>query len=142
VDKPLTEDGAEALALERRGQAVEPAPAPPQSRPGPRWLGWLGWVAPPLVTWLGSNLFYWLSAARNGWNYFSVATHLRWDSGHYLNIASIGYFARPCGPNFPGGRFRATDLCGDVDWFPAYPALIRALHLVGVPYDWGGAAAH
>jgi len=128
VDRPLTDEGAEAPAL-------EPAPTP---KPGPRWLGWLGWVAPPLAAWLGSNLFYWLSAARNGWDYLSLATHIRWDSGQYLRIASLGYSAQPCGTSFPGARFQPTDLCGDVDWFPAYPALIRALHLVGVPYDWAG----
>jgi hypothetical protein len=133
VDRPLTDEGAEAPALERPEQARQPAPLPPAPRPG-----WLAWVVPPLVAWLGGNLFYWLSAARNGWDYLSLATHGRWDSGQYLRIARVGYVAQPCGPKFPGAHFRPTDLCGDVDWFPAYPALIRALHLVGVPYDWAG----
>jgi hypothetical protein len=87
---------------------------------------------------MGSNLFYWLSATRNGWDYLSPATHIRWDSNQYLRIARQGYFAQPCGPDFPGAHFRPTDLCGNVNWFPGYPALIHVLHLAGVPSDWAG----
>ena len=45
---------------------------------------------------------------------------VRWDSNHYLSIASTGYRAAGCG----------SYVCGNTGWFPLYPALISLLQRV------------
>ena len=47
---------------------------------------------------------------------------LRWDSYHYLSIASAGYKAEVCG----------DALCGNTGWFPLYPFLVRLLHIASL----------
>ena len=47
---------------------------------------------------------------------------LRWDSYHYLSIASSGYQAEMCG----------DFLCGNTGWFPFYPLLVRLLHIASL----------
>src|SRR5206468_626118 len=95
---------------------------------------------PPLVVWAAAAGS--LTAAANAFSYAPLAstTWARWDSGQYEQIARSGYVLFRC----PGdGRG-----CGDAAWFPAYPWLVRALHLFGLPVlgtavvvSWSFAAA-
>ncbi len=49
-----------------------------------------------------------------------------WDIDHYRSIAEEGYVARPCDParDYPIG-----EVCGNVGWFPAWPAAVKILSL-------------
>jgi len=49
---------------------------------------------------------------------------VRWDSMHYLAIATSGYEFFSCG-RLAG--FDPTQWCGNAGWFPGYPLLIRIL---------------
>jgi hypothetical protein len=86
---------------------------------------------------LAGHALYWAAAARNGFDYFLVRTHARWDSGHYLNIARHGYTLQHCvpGPTIP---FTPADWCGTAGWFPLYPLGMRLLDRLGLPYQRGG----
>src|SRR5205823_13542443 len=53
-------------------------------------------------------------------------TWARWDSGLYEGIARSGYSVFPCQP--PDGTW-----CGNAAWLPAYPWVVRVLHLFGLP---------
>jgi hypothetical protein len=68
-----------------------------------------------------------LTCVAIGYPPFSSATWSRWDSGLYLDIARHGYTLFRCAP--PHG----ADWCGNAGWFPAYPWLLHALSLVGLP---------
>ena len=60
----------------------------------------------------------------SGGNYFNSANWLRWDSGHYLQIAKNGYEFFPCAGKF-GFPLDSKDMCGNTGWFPGYPLLIK-----------------
>lgn len=79
----------------------------------------------------------WISAAVAGVRPFSIGSGLRWDAGTYVDIAQHGYYLFRCtdkpGMVDPGTPTDAW--CGNAGWFPLYPALIRVLHLTGIPYD-------
>ena len=49
---------------------------------------------------------------------YSTFPWLRWDSYHYLSIATAGYKAEICG----------EALCGNTGWFPLYPFLVKLLY--------------
>ena len=55
---------------------------------------------------------------------------LRWDSRHYVDIASDGYRLLSCADV---AGYAPQDACGNTGWFPGYPALLRALLLLRVP---------
>jgi hypothetical protein len=93
----------------------------------------------PLVAWAAAAGS--LAAAANAFSYAPLAstTWARWDSGLYEQIARSGYTLFPCGDG---------TWCGDTAWFPAYPWVVRGLHLVGFPLlgtavvvSWSFAAA-
>jgi len=65
-------------------------------------------VVPPVLAWLAGHALYWAAAADNGFDYFLVRTHARWDSGNYLNIARHGYTLLRCVPNRPARSRRPT----------------------------------
>ena len=94
---------------------------------------------PPLVAWAAAAGS--LAAAANAFSYapLTSTTWARWDSGLYEQIARNGYTLFPCGDG---------TWCGNAAWFPAYPWLVRALHLFGLPVlgtavvvSWSFAAA-
>ena len=58
-------------------------------------------TVPPALAFLAGHALYWAAAARNGYDYFLVSTHARWDSGQYLNIARRGYTLMRCVPRPP-----------------------------------------
>ena len=94
-------------------------------------------VVPPVLAWLAGHALYWAAAAHNGFNYFLVRTHARWDSGNYLNIARHGYTLLRCVPK-PTSPFTAADWCGTAGWFPLYPLGMRLLGPLGLPYPRAG----
>jgi hypothetical protein len=52
------------------------------------------------------------------------SSYVRWDSGHYLAIATAGYEFFSCA-RLAG--YDPTQWCGNAAWFPAYALLIRIL---------------
>lgn len=72
-----------------------------------------------------------LASHRTGNDPWGAATWGRWDSDLYLDIAQNGYSLVPCPPEFGG----PSNWCGNAGWFPAYPALIRLLSWLGVPFE-------
>ena len=83
---------------------------------------------PPLVALLAAWAMIAYRSTYGGARLFSPSTYARWDSGHYLHIARTGYYSVTCDPSrlpkeLPPGDY----LCGNIGWFPGYPAAIRGL---------------
>lgn len=88
------------------------------------------WAA--LAAFLASELLYAAIALASGFDPLSPATWSRWDSGHYLQIATSGYTMERC----LTGR-AAGDWCGSVGWFPGFPILIGMLRKAGIRPELG-----
>jgi hypothetical protein len=84
-------------------------------------------VWPAAAVWALATLTVVLTSVATGYSPFASSTWARWDSGLYLDIAQHGYTLFRCAP--PKGG----DWCGNAGWFPAYPWLLHALTLVGLP---------
>jgi hypothetical protein len=82
-------------------------------------------VAFPVVLWVGAALCVAGVAAASGYTPWESSTWFRWDSGLYLDIARDGYDLGPCDD--------PTLWCGDAAWLPAYPWIVGAMHLFGLP---------
>jgi hypothetical protein len=80
----------------------------------------------PLVVWLTAFGAVAALAWHFGYSPLDSRSWSRWDSGHYERIARGGYDLYPC-HSFPG------KWCGEAGWFPGYPWLVGALHLLGLP---------
>ena len=89
--------------------------------------------SPPLAAWACGLLVLCVTAAATGHDPFAPSTWTRWDSGHYLEIAAHDYDVHRCAGS-------ATTWCGNAAWFPGYPALIAALHQLGIPFGAAGVA--
>lgn len=76
------------------------------------------------VTFVFSQLVLALILYYLDYGYFNSTNWLRWDSGHYLQIASKGYELYPCAGKF-GFPVNSTEVCGNTGWFPGYPILIK-----------------
>jgi hypothetical protein len=59
----------------------------------------------------------------NGTAVLAEGSYVRFDSGHYMGIATSGYELFPCNP----ARYPPGSWCGNTAWFPGYPFLIRLL---------------
>jgi len=58
----------------------------------------------------------------------SSSSFARWDSVHYLDIASKGYDLHHCDPaTYVESIYSRRDWCGNAGWFPGYPIAIRAV---------------
>jgi hypothetical protein len=91
-------------------------------------------VLPPLLAFLLGNALLWYAAHRAGFDYFANESWSRSDSGHYLRIATRGYLISPCmGPLYPAGSW-----CGNTNWLPLYPWLMRLLSLTGLSLPAAG----
>ncbi|HEY6749214.1 MAG TPA: hypothetical protein VI357_26295 [Mycobacteriales bacterium] len=95
-------------------------------------------LGPPALAVAVMWISFAVRAALHGEAVFRPHTWSRWDSGFYVMIARDGYTARwHCGtnslpPHLPPGNY----LCGTVQWFPGYSALIRGLsELTRLPLD-------
>lgn len=70
-----------------------------------------------------------------GRNFALPADRVLWDSKLYLSIAQDGYESYRCIERFPN----LPDVwCGNTAWFPGYPAVIRTVAFVGMPFDMAG----
>ncbi len=83
---------------------------------------------PPFVALLAAWAMIAFRSPYGGARLFSPSSYARWDTGHYLHIARTGYYSITCDPsrlpkNLPPGDY----LCGNIGWFPGYPAAVRAL---------------
>jgi hypothetical protein len=82
------------------------------------------------IVFITSRIFTMISAHFAGLNFFSIPDYLRWDSGHYLSIANVGYTLKKCcieNINYPN----CHDWCGNSGWFPFYSYLIKTLTSLG-----------
>ncbi|MGC9666329.1 hypothetical protein ACNTMW_07195 [Planosporangium sp. 12N6] len=83
------------------------------------------WV-PPLLALVAGNLLFWFAARRHGFNWLDAMSRARYDTFQYLSIAQHGYRVERCPA--PG---QVLEACGNIGWFPLYPLLLRAVHLLG-----------
>ena len=103
-----------------------------------RWIRPAGRLAvallPPALVFGGVRWLFDLAASRAGFDAAYAGTWRRWDSGHYLDIASKGWELFSCA--YLGGR--PQDACGNSAWFPLYPWLLRPLIAMGVGRETAG----
>jgi len=85
-------------------------------------------VLPPLLVFLAVRILFARAAAAVGFDAALPRSWARWDSGHYLAIATTGYEYFSCARI--GGRL--TDACGNAAWFPLYPWLLKPWIALGV----------
>lgn len=88
---------------------------------GRRWFRRV--VLPPLLALLCVQLAIVVAALVTSKNPLRGSTYARWDSYHYITIATRGYYIEKVGDEI---------VRGNVGWFPGYPLTIRALKLKGV----------
>src|SRR6266550_1965519 len=93
--------------------------------------------APPLAAFALARGLSWVVAARLGADAFAARTWVKWDSGHYLDIARNGYRLFHCGSS---GFGRAEDWCGNTGWMPLYPLLMALARLAGIDDQVAGLA--
>ena len=99
--------------------------------------GRIRWWWPPLAAWGAAAGVVTLTCTLEGWRPFAASrTWVRWDSGLYLSVAEHGYHLFRC-RSLVYGR---GNWCGNAGWFPAYPWLLRGLHLLDVPFAQAGLA--
>src|SRR5262249_49788135 len=105
-----------------RSGASRPAGRPLWRRAAGAWL-------PPLVALAAGWSLLAYRSPYHGRALFRPSSWGRWDTGHYMQIATHGYYATwqctkgQLPPHLPPGRW----LCGSVGWFPGYPAALRGL---------------
>jgi hypothetical protein len=80
-------------------------------------------LAAPLALGLMATALVTTGAVLAGDSPFTTDTWTRWDSFHYLTIATGGYELERCGDMW----------CGNTGWFPAYSWLVGALSVTGMP---------
>jgi hypothetical protein len=89
----------------------------------------LALLGPPFIAFVAGWVLI-ASRAPRGWtSAFNPATFDHWDADQYLSIAEHGYHASAqchTAPAFPN--------CGNVTWFPGYPAFVRALASTHIGY--------
>lgn len=67
----------------------------------------------------------------SGSDFFAFDTWIKWDSGHYEDVAERGYEFTSCAEVL---GFHPAQWCGNAGWFPGYPFLVRGVRLLtGVP---------
>jgi hypothetical protein len=116
--------------------SLAPAETTPEP-PGARWRRRAHWTQPPAIAYAFSVALYTLIAWLSGENFFSVASHHRWDSGHYKKIAEDGFEMFRCVDVWPD--YPAPDQwCGNTGWFPLFPMLMRAGSALGFRYELAG----
>lgn len=92
-------------------------------------------IVPPLVVFIIARMRLWRSAIFAGADPSDPHAWARWDSGHYLSIASHGYEFISCA-KVPG--YDPTQHCGNTAWLPGYPLLMRALMAFRLDPDTAG----
>ncbi|HZJ55089.1 MAG TPA: hypothetical protein VFD38_13190 [Myxococcaceae bacterium] len=91
-------------------------------------------LVPPVLVFAAVRWLFAIAAARVGYDASNPFSWRRWDSGHYLDIASRGWELFSCARL--GGR--PQDACGNSAWFPLYPWLLRPLLALGLRRETAG----
>lgn len=93
-------------------------------------------LGPPLAAFLLARGLLAAAALSAGLKPFDPRVFVRWDSGHYLGIAEVGYDLEPCREDsgYANGLW-----CGNAGWFPGYPWVIRLMSLSGLRPATSGA---
>ena len=94
-------------------------------------------LVPPFLAVLYAHILLFIAALRSGLSHDFFNAHLwvRWDSGHYLRIAQVGYshvYWCKQTPSIP-----VFSWCGDAAWMPLYPWLISIVSRIGVTPEQG-----
>jgi Gpi18-like mannosyltransferase len=113
----------------RAAGAVEPPLAPA------RHLELSTLLVPPLIAFVFSRILLSWVARSAGFKPLLAETWSRWDSSHYLSIATGGYEFFSCA-QLPG--FNPGEFCGNAAWLPGYPLLIRLLSAFGPTPEQSG----
>ena len=123
----------EAFEAEPTTDRQPMAPARPATATPSSWQERATRLLPvPLAAYLASTLLAWVTAALSGEEFWSLAARRRWDSEHYLSIASRGYEMFRCRERYP----KFPDVwCGNTAWFPGYPMATRVVSWIGLPVD-------
>jgi hypothetical protein len=87
--------------------------------------------APPIAAFLLHRLLLAAAAWASGADPAVASSWVRWDSGHYLSIATSGYV--PPSPCPPESGYPPSAWCGNAAWFPGYPWVVAGLAHVGLP---------
>jgi hypothetical protein len=95
--------------------------------------------APPLAVFVLSTAFNAMVAYNAGMDPRDPGTWARQDSGSYIDIATTGYEYFYCA-ELKDSHYPPSAWCGSAGWMPGYPALIRALWMLGVPPPWAALA--
>lgn len=85
-------------------------------------------VAPPLLAFVLARLVLHTVARAAGYKPLLAQTWQRWDSAHYLSIATGGYELFSCA-RLPG--YDPAEYCGNAAWLPGFPLLIHLLSALG-----------
>jgi hypothetical protein len=85
-------------------------------------------LLPPLLAFCAARWLMVAAARSVGLDAWDPQVWNRWDSGHYLAIATTGYEYFSCARS--GGR--SWEVCGNAAWFPLYPWTLRPLLALGV----------
>jgi hypothetical protein len=91
-------------------------------------------MLPPLLVFCAARLLLVEAASAVGVDAWSALSWRRFDSVHYLGIATTGYEYFSCARL--GGP--AADACGNAAWFPLYPWLLRPFLALGIPPETAG----
>src|SRR5262249_5974887 len=120
--------GAFTLRTEVEGAARAPEPA---SSPALR-VSWS--MRPPALVFCAARLLMAEAGRAVGVDPWTARSWVRFDSVHYLGIATTGYQYFSCerlgGPPW--------EPCGNAAWFPLYPWLLRPLLMLGVAPETAG----
>jgi len=87
-------------------------------------------VAAVLLAFATGSAVLWAAADRDRFPQLEPETWVRWDSKHYLAIATHGYELTPCAN--VDSSYAPTAWCGNTGWLPGYPALIAGLGHLGI----------
>jgi hypothetical protein len=90
---------------------------------------------PPLIAFVVARLVISWAARSAGFKPMIAATWIRWDSAHYLSIATGGYEFFSCA-RLPG--FNPAEFCGNTAWFPGFPLTVRVLSALGPSPEQSG----
>jgi hypothetical protein len=88
-----------------------------------QWLDVARDTTVPLGAWALATVTLLIVCSASGTSPWEARPWTWGDAALYLDIARHGYTLMPCGSHW----------CGNAGWLPAYPWLVGALHLIGVP---------
>ena len=83
----------------------------------------------PLLAFLLAQSFLYLGLPYEHQNFLLSSTWIRWDAGHYIQIAEKGYEYFSCAGHFgyPEGD---KSMCGNAGWFIGYPLILRLFSIL------------